>query len=92
MRGSIGFVVQEPEITYDFKQLLIRKYGSKLEKKVLNYQTMTIEQLYALTTGCSKLTSRLKRAWLTQSDSWTPSQLRAQIKGLAESGGFLQIE
>ena len=28
MRGSIGYVVQEPEITDDFKQFLIKMYGS----------------------------------------------------------------
>ena len=37
MRGSIGYVVQEPEITDDFKQLLIRLYGSNWEKRVLCY-------------------------------------------------------
>ena len=92
MGGSIGYVVQEPEITDDFKQFMIRMYGSNWEKRVLSYQTMIVEQLYALITGDSKLTSRIKRAWLAQFDSWTPSQLRAQIKGLAESGGFLEIE
>ena len=92
MRGSIGYVVQEREITDDFKQFLIRMYGSNWEKKVLSYQTMIMEQLYALITGYSKLTSRIKRAWLAQFDSWSPSQLRAQIKGLAESGGFLEVE
>ena len=92
MRGSIGFVVQEPEITDDFKQFLITMYGSNWEKRVLSYQTMIIEQLYALITGYSKLTSPLKRAWLAQFNSWTPSQLRAQIKGLAEFGSFLEIE
>ena len=92
MRGSIGYVVQEPEITYDFKQFLIRIYSPNWEKRVLSYQTMIVEQLYALITGYSKLTSRIKRAWLAQFDSWTPSQLRAQINGLSESGGFLEIE
>jgi len=92
MRGSIGYVVQEPEITDDFKQFLITMYGSNWEKRVLSYQTMIVEQLYALITGYSKLTSRIKRAWLAQFDSWSSSQLRAQIKGLAESGGFLEIE
>ena len=92
VRGSIGYVVQEPEITDDFKQFLIRMYGSNWEKRVLRYQTVIVEQLYALITGCSKLTSRIKRAWLTQFDSWTPSQLRAQIQGLAEPEGFLEIE
>ena len=92
MRGSIGYVVQEPEITDNFKQFLIIMYGSNWEKRVLSYETMIIEQLYALITGYSKLTSRLKWAWLAQLDSWSHSQLRAQIKGLAESGGFLEIE
>ena len=90
MRGSMGYVIQEPEITDDFKQLLIRRYGSNGKKRVLCYQTMIVEQVYALITGYSKLTSRIKRALLAQLDSWTPSQLRAQIKGLAESGGFLK--
>ena len=53
---------------------------------------MIVEQLYALTPGASKMTSRIKRSSLAQFNSWTPSQLRAQIKGLAESGGFLEIE
>ena len=92
MGGSIGYVVQEQEITDNFKQFLIIMYGSNWEKRVLSYQTMIIEQLYALITGYSKLTSQIKLAWLAQFDSWSPSQLRAQIKGLAESGGFLQVE
>ena len=92
MRGSIGYVVQEPQITDNFKQFLIIMYGSNWEKRVLSYQTMIIEQLFALITGYSKLTSRIKRAWLAQFDSWSPSQLRAQIRGFAESGGFLEFE
>ena len=77
MRGSIGFLVQEPEITDAFKQFLITINGSNWEKRALSYQTMIIEQYYALISGYSKLTNRLKRA---QFDCWTPSQLRAQIK------------
>ena len=92
MRGSIGYVVQEPEITDDFKQFLVKMYGSNWEKRVLSYQTTLVEKLYALITGYSNLTSRIKRAWLAQFDSRTPSQLRPQIKGLAQSGGFLEIE
>ena len=92
IRGSIGYVVQEPEITDDFKQFLIKMYGSNWEKRVLSYQTMIVEQFFALITGYGKFTSRIKRAWLPQFDSWTPSHLRAQIKGFAESGDFLEIE
>ena len=92
MRGSIGYVVQEPEIADDFQQFPIKMYGSNWEKRVLSYQKMIVKQLYALITGYIKLTSRIKRAWLAEFDSWIPCQLRAQIKGLAESGGFLEIE
>ena len=53
---------------------------------------MIIPQLYLLITGYSKLTSRLKRVWLDQFDSWTPSKNRAQIKGLAHSGGSLELK
>ena len=60
MRGRIGYAVQEPEITDDFKQLLIRMYGSNWEKRVLLCQTMIVEQLYALKTRYSKLNSRIK--------------------------------
>ena len=92
MRGSIGYVVQEPENTDNFKQFVINMYGCNWEKRVLSYQTMIKEQLYALITGYSKLTSRIKRTWLAQFDSWSPSQLRAQIKGLAVSGRFFEVE
>ena len=92
MRGSIGYVVQEPEITDNFKQFLIIIYGSNWEKRVLSNQTMIIEQLCALITGYNKMTSRIRRAWLAQFNSWSPSQLRAQIKGLAESGVFLEVD
>ena len=92
MRGSIGCVAREPEITGDFKQLLIRMYGSNWEERVLCYQTIIVKKLYAIITEFSKLTSRIKRAWLAQFDSWTSSHFRAQIEGLDESGGFLEIE
>ena len=92
MKRSIGFAVQEPEFTNDFRQFLIIMYCSNWEKRDHGYQTMIIEQLYALITGYSILTSQLKRAWLYQFDSWTPSQNRAQIRGLAESRGFPEIE
>ena len=45
MRGSIEYVVQEPDVTENFKQFLIIIYGSNWEKRVLTYQTMMVEQL-----------------------------------------------
>ena len=48
MRGSIGYVVQELEISDDFEQFLIIIYDPYWEKRVLSYQIMIVEQLYAL--------------------------------------------
>ena len=59
----------------DFKQFMITMYNSNGEKRVLSYQTMISEQLYVLITEYSKLTNLLKRTWLAEFDSWTPSQL-----------------
>ena len=92
MKGSIEFDFQDSEGTDELKQFLIRMYGSNCEKRFLGYLTMRIEQLCALITGYGKLTSRMKRAWLNQFDSWSPSQLRAQIRGLTVSRAFLEIE
>ena len=65
---------------------------SPIGRRVFCYRTMIVQLLYAPITGYSKLTSRMKRPWLAHFDSWIPSQILAQIKGLAESGGFLEIE
>ena len=67
-------------------------YGSDWIKRVLGYQTILIKQLYALISGYGQLTSRMKWAWLYQFDSWSPNEVRAQLEGLAESGGFLEIK
>ena len=92
MSGSIGYVVQEPHVTGDFKQFFIIMNGSNCGKRVLADQTMIVEQVNALLTGYGKQTSSMKRAWLNQFNFWTPSQLRAQLRVLAESEGFLEIE
>ena len=92
LRRCFGYEVQEPHITDKFKQFLVIMYDSNCEKRVLADQTMTIEQLYALSTDNGNLTSRLKKAWLDQFYSWSTSALRAQIKRLVESGGVLEIE
>ena len=63
-----------------------------VKKGVLGHQTIIIEQLYTLVSDCGKLTSRLQRAWLQESDSWSSSFLWAQIERLAESEACLELE
>ena len=86
MKTRIRFVVQEPENTEEFKQFMIKLYGPSWEKRVLCYQ------LYALIMGYGKTNPSMKRPWLNQFDSGSSSQLRAQLKGLAEAGSFLKLE
>ena len=64
MQGNIRFVVQEAEVTNDFRQFLKIMYGSYWEKSVLGYQTMILKHLYALITVYGKLTPRTKWARL----------------------------
>ena len=66
MRGSIGNVVQEPDVTEDVRQFVFIMYGSHWDKRVLTYQIMIVEQLYALITGYGNMTSSVKRTWLDQ--------------------------
>ena len=47
MRGSIGFVVQEPEVSDEFQRLLIRMYGSNWEEssQLTNHDNRAIIEL-----------------------------------------------
>ena len=45
-RRSIEYVVQESDVTEDFKDFLIIMYGLNWEKKVLTYQAMIVEQSF----------------------------------------------
>ena len=80
IKGSIGFFVEEPEITDDFKQFLIM-CGINWEKRVPGYQMIIIEQLHALISGYSYLTSRLKRIWLEQFDCGSRAFFGLKLKG-----------
>ena len=86
MMGGLGFSVEEPEITTNYRDFLIM-YGNNWEKRFLRYTTMVIEQLKALITGFCKLTNYQEAQWAERFDSWPPSTLRVQLKKLADSGG-----
>ena len=92
MMDSFGFSVEEPEITRNFRDFLLIMYGNNWKKQILRYTTMVIEQLKALITGFCNLTNYQKTQWAERFDSWPPSTLRVELKRLAESGGFLEIE
>ena len=83
--GTIGFEVEEPDLTDNIKQFLTTMYRQNWDKRKLAYQTMIIQQLYSLITDYGKLPSRHRRGWLDQYDSWTTGQLRVQLIRIAEA-------
>ena len=56
LMGGLGFSVEKPEITSNFRDFLLTMYGNNSEKRILRYTAMIIEQLKALITGFCKLT------------------------------------
>ena len=92
MRGSFGYVVQEPDFTDYCRQFLWLMYWANWEKRIMKQSVVFMEDLYAFNTGHCKLPSHLKRAWLWQFDSWSPSVLRAQLIGLLQSERLLEVE
>ena len=92
MMGSLRISVKQPEVTSNFCDFIIIMIGNDWEKRILRYTTILIEKLTALIPGFCKLTTYQKTQWAERFDSWPPSTLRVQLKELAESGGFLEIE
>ena len=87
MMGSLGFSVEEPEITSNLRDFNLIMYGNNCESRVVRYTTMVIEQLKAPLPGFCKMTNYQKTQWAERFYSWPPLTLRVQLKGLAESGG-----
>ena len=92
MMGGLGFSVEEPDITTNFRGFLLIMYGNNWEKRILCCTTMVIEQLKSLIPGFCKLTDYQKTQWAEHFDIWPPSALRVQLRGLAESRVFLEKE
>ena len=97
MMGGLGFWVEEPEVTSNFRDFLRIMYGNNWEKRILHYTTLVIEQLKALIIGFCELPNRsITKKHSGRSDLIVGLlRLRVQLKGLAESGGgggFLEIE
>ena len=72
LMGGLGFSVEEPEITSNFRNFLLMMYENNWEKRILRYNTMNKEQLKALITGFCKLTNYRKTQWAVRFDSWPP--------------------
>ena len=81
-RASIDYVVQEPDVTEDFKHFPFIIYGSNWEKKILAVESTIIEQHYALITGYGKLTSCMKRIWMNEFNSGLQIRFGLKLRSL----------
>ena len=92
MQGGVGYVVVSPLISERLKIFLQVLYGPQWEAKFLKGGEMLLAQLGAYVSGYSVLTGFQREQWDRLFPDWTTVELRAQLKKLAESGGFIEVE
>ena len=92
MRGGVGYLVVEPSITPRFKGFPQFLYGLQWEDKFLSGGKMLLAQLGAYISGYSLLTGFQRSQWDRLFPAWTSAELRSQLKKIAETGGFLELE
>ena len=92
MQGGVAYVVVSPLITERLKTFLQVLYGPQWEAKFLRGGEMLLAQLGAYVSGYSVLTGFQREQWDRLFPACTTVELRAQLKKLAESGGFIEVE
>ena len=92
MRGSIGFEVKKSDVTDNLKQFLIIMFGQIWDKKKTWIQDDDYPTVIFANNMLWQVNQSPKTTSLDQFDSWILSQLRAQLTGLADSGGFIEID
>ena len=92
MQGGLGYVVVSPLITERLKTFLQVVHGPQWEAKFLRGGEMILAQLGAYVSGYWVLTGFQREQWDRLFPVWTTVELRAQLKKLAESGGFIEVE
>ena len=92
-RNEEGYMVEEPVIPENFRMLLVEYHGTQWEIKFLGATAEPLfAQLLAYVAGYAKLTSHNKRIFRQSFESWSLSTKREQLRLLAGSGGFLELE
>ena len=87
------YFVKEPTALQRMAAFLRQNYGPQWEWEFLRPSTEVIfEKLLGYIAGYSRLTSLNRRLPRQQFESWTVEEKAKQLRVLAESGGFLEIE
>ena len=92
-RSEEGYVVEEPVLPQNFLAFLIGYHGTQWEVKFLRGAAEPLfAQLLSYVAGYARLTSHNKRIFRNNFESWSVGVKRQQLRLLAESGGFLELE
>ena len=92
-RNEEGYVVEEPMLPQNFIAFLVEYHGTQWEVKFLR---AAAEQLFAqmlvYLAGYACITKHNKRVFRQWFETWSAEVKREQLRLLAESGGFLELE
>ena len=92
-RNEEGYMVEEHLIPENFRAFLVEYHGTHWEIKFLGAAAEPLfAQLMAYVAGFARLTSHNKRIFRQLFEAWSITVKREQLRLLAESGGFLEIE
>ena len=92
-RNEEGYMVEQPLIPENFRAFLVEYHGTQWEIKVLGAAAEPLfAQLMAYVADFTRLTSHNKRIFRQPFEAWSITVKGEQLRLLAESGGFLEIE
>ena len=92
-RNEEGYMVEEPLNPENFRAFLVEYHGTQWEIKFLGAAAEPLfAQLMAYVAGFARLTSQNKRIFRQSFEAWSITVKREQLRLLAESGGFLELE
>ena len=88
-----GYVVGAPRVSQSFGAFLRYFHGEQWEIKILKSAAEPLfDQLLAYISGYARLTSLNKNLLRRSFEGWSASKKAENLRKLAESGGFLELE
>ena len=92
-RNEEGYFIEEPMVSQSLAGFLRQNYGPQWEWKLLQPSADVIfEKLSAYNAGYARLTGFNRRLLRQQYANWSTEERSDQLRLLAESGGFLELE
>ena len=91
--NELGYVVEAPVISQKFAAYLLEHHGPQWEAKFRQLAAEPLfERIFAYIAEYARLTSFNKHQLRSLYETWAVGERIANLRMLAESGGFLEIE